>query len=93
MDLLGAAGAGDEEQNLEDLATTWHGKDLCHPCTDPLQVLRRLDDPYKCEATSSNSAVCITSNDIAHVGDLVRDTNTSSPKHHSAIGAKVLTTY
>jgi hypothetical protein len=93
VDLLGATWTSDEEQNLQDLTTTWHGKNLCHPSADPLEVLRRLDDPHKCEATSSNSAVCVTSNNITDVGNLVRNTDTSSPKHHCTVGAKVLTTY
>ena len=79
MNLLGAAGTSNEEQDLQNFPAAWHGKDLCHPCTDPFQVFGRLDDPDESETTSGNGSVCVTSNDITNVGDLVSDTDTSSP--------------
>ena len=87
MDLLGAARASDEEQNLQDLAAAWHGQNLCHPCTDPFQVLGRLDNPDECKSAGGDSSVGVTSDDITDVGDLVSDTDTSSPQHDSSIRA------
>jgi hypothetical protein len=79
VNLLGTARTSDEEQDLQNLAAAWHGQDLCHPCTDPFQVLGRLDDPDECKTAGGDGSVGVTSNDITHVGNLVSDTDTSSP--------------
>ena len=93
MDLSLAAGASDEKQDLENLAAAGHGEDLRHPCSNPLEMFRRLNDPYKCKATSGDSAICVTGNNVAHVWNLVSDTNTSSPEHDRAVGAEIFAAY
>jgi hypothetical protein len=42
-------------------------------------MLGRLNDPDECEAACGDGAVCVSSHNVAHMGNLVRDTNTSSP--------------
>jgi len=78
VDLLGAARAGDEEQNAEDVAALLHAEDLGHPGTDPFEVLGGLDDPDKCDLASGVGAVGVTGDEIANVRDLVSDTDTGS---------------
>jgi hypothetical protein len=55
-------------------------------------MLRRLDDPDKCEAARRDGAVGVASNDVADMGNLVGDTDTSRPQHDCAIRAEILTT-
>jgi hypothetical protein len=90
VNLLCAAGTRDEKQNLENLTATRHRQNLCHPGADPLEVLGGLDDPHKCQAAGSDGAVGVTSDNVTHVRNLVRDTDTGCPQHDGAIGAEVL---
>lgn len=89
MDLLGASRTSDEKENLEDLPTARHRENLGHPCSDPLKMLWGLNDPDESKTTGGNSTIGIASDDVTDVGDLVRDTNTSSPQHDSAIRAEI----
>lgn len=91
VDLLGAAGTGDEQQDFEDLTAAGHGENVGHPGPDPFEMLRRLDDPDKSQAAGGGSAVGVSGYDLAHLGYLMRDTNTCCPKHDSSIRVKVLT--
>ena len=90
VDLLGAARAGDKEQDAEDIATLLHAEDLCHPRADPFKVLGRLDDPDKSDLASGVRAVGVSGNEIADVRNLVSDTNTGGEKHDGAVRSKAL---
>ena len=92
MDLLRAAGASDEEKDLQNFATARHGENLCHPGSDPFEVLRRLDDPDKGKTARRDGAVGVASDDVTNVRHLVSDTDTGRPQHNCTIGAEVLTT-
>lgn len=89
VDLLGAPWPGDEEEDLENLATARHREDLSHPGADPLKVLWGLDDPDKSETTCRSGSVGIRGNNVAHVRNLVRNTDTSCPEHDGTIGSKI----
>jgi hypothetical protein len=93
VDLLSAARTSDEEQDLEDLATTGHGENLRHPGADPFKVLRRLDDPDKSKAARRSRTVGVGSDNLTNVGNLVRDADTSRPEHDSTIGRKIFATW
>ena len=90
VDLLGGAGPGDEEQDLEDLAPAVHGEDLRHPGPDPLEVLGRLDDPDKHELARGDGARGVARHEVAHVRDLVRDADPRGEEHDGAVGAQRL---
>lgn len=92
VNLLGASGSGDEQQNLEDVTTVGHVEDARHPRTNPLKVLGRLNDPDKCEPAGCGGSVGISSNKGANVRNLVGDANTSSPKHDGTVAVKRLAT-
>lgn len=92
MDLFGAARPRDEEQNFEDLATARHGEDVCHPCPDPFEVLRRLDDPDKSQTASGAGAVGVSGNKLAYLRNLMCDANTRSPKHDGTVRSEVFAT-
>jgi hypothetical protein len=89
MDLFGAPRSGDEEEDLENLAPSGHGQNLCHPGSNPLKMLGRLNDPDKREPASGSRAIGIGSDNVAHVGNLVGDTDTSRPQHDGAIGREI----
>lgn len=92
MNFLGAARSRDEEEDLKDFATTGHGQNVCHPCADPFEVLRRLNDPDQGKPTGGGCTVGVSGNDLANLRNLMRDADTSSPKHDCTVGTKVLTT-
>lgn len=79
VDLLRTPGPSDEEKDLENLATARHRQNLGHPGTDPLEMFRGLDDPDEGEAASGGSTIGVSSDNVADMRNLVRDTNTSSP--------------
>lgn len=89
MDLLGAARPCDEEEDLQNLTTAWHGEDLRHPAANPLEMLGRLDDPDEGEAAGSHRAICVAGNNLTHLGNLVGDANASSPEHDRAVGTEI----
>lgn len=92
VDFLGAPRPSNEKQDLENFATAGHGEDVRHPCSDPFKVLRRLDDPDQGKPAGGGGAVGVSGNELSHVRDLVRDTNTRSPEHDSAIRAQIFAT-
>jgi hypothetical protein len=85
VDLLGAARAGDEEEDAEDVATLLHAEDLGHPGTDPFEVLGRLNDPDKGDLASGVGAVGVTGDEVTNVRNLVGDTDTGSEKHDGTV--------
>lgn len=92
MNFLGAPWPCNEEKDLEDLAAAWHGKNVRHPCPDPFEVLRRLDDPDQSKPARGGGTVGVSSNKLAHVRNLVRDTNTCSPEHDGTIRTEIFAT-
>lgn len=85
VDLLGALGAGNEEQNAEAVTSFLHRQDLSHPGTNPFKVLRALEDPHKDNFAGSTGVVGVSSNKLASVRHSVRDANTGSKQHDMTI--------
>lgn len=90
MDLLGAAGTGDEEKDAKDVATLLHTENLGHPRADPFEMLGGLDDPDKSDLAGGVGSVRVTGDEIADVRNLVGDTNTGGEKHDSAVRCEAL---
>lgn len=48
-------------------------------------MLRGLNDPYQNNFARSDSAVCVPSNQVSHMRNLVRDTNATSEEHDCTV--------
>ena len=90
VDLLGAPGPRDEQQDLEDVATLVHAEDLRHPGPDPFKVLGRLDDPDQDDLPGGAGAVRIGVDEVADMGDLVCDAHTGGEEHDRAVRLEAL---
>lgn len=90
MDLFGAARSSDEEEDFQDIATLIHGQDLCHPWSNPFEVLGRLDDPDENNSTSRGSTIRVGGHQVADVGYLVGDTNSCRKQHDRAVRLEAL---
>lgn len=90
VDLLGRAGTGDEQENLEHIAAVGHRQDLRHPRADPLKMLGRLDHPDESDAADGGSALVIGFDEVAHMRDLVSNADTGSEEHDGAVRGQIL---
>ncbi len=88
MDLLGAAGAGDEELDAQDVAAARHGEDGGHPGADPLEVVGGADDPDEEDAARGDGAGGVPGKEGPHEGELVADADAGGEEHDGAVGVE-----
>lgn len=88
VDLLCAAGPGDEQLDAQDVAAFVHGQDGRHPGADPLEVFGRADDPDEHDFARGDGAGRVAGDEVAHVRDLVRDADAAGEEHDGAVGVE-----
>lgn len=88
MNLLGAAGPGDEQLNAEDVAAFVHGQDGRHPRADPLEVFGRADHPDENDFARGDGAGRVPGDEVAHVGDLMGDADAAGEEQDGAVGVE-----
>ena len=88
VDLLDGAGPRDEELDAQHVAALVEREDGGHPRADPLEVLRRLDDPHEGDAAGGDGAVGEADDQVADVADLVGDADAAGEDEDGAVGAE-----
>ncbi len=88
MDLLGAAGAGDEEPDAQDVAAARHGEDGGHPGADPLEVAGGADDPDEEDTARGDGAGGVAREEGPHRWELVADADAGGEEQDGAVGVE-----